>query len=750
MVNSLHFREMVGVSRNGITMIDAVDTGATDGGQGATLYFTTGTDAARVAVASPTEERDRFTIGGGLVLRVVRPVAEPVAAWFGTEMVEIAPTAPETDRFAGHKVIAAQSNGEDAASVLEWLAYHRDTQGMTAAVILDRTAPGDVGLDDDLKAGLAAMDTPPRVTLLRSHHRLGKPDLPAEAHPYCAPDAPGKERMTVPPADPRRSPLGEMTVFEILRARFLGRAQAVASLEVNDLIMADGGASVFDMAAQAPNGVIALLGTPCYPWRVRPNAAARFADHTCVQFDGRSGKRRWCIAPAAAPENAVWRLARIGHAQVDPARSARFFRFMGLRHSPDAVAQIVPKTALIETDELLDLARSRFGHKPVRVPRVTAKPVAAGRGRRTIVTTMKNEGPFILEWLAYHRAIGVDDFLIYTNDCTDGTDDMLRILQDRGLVQHRDNPYRQSGMKPQHAALAAAQDEPVVDTAKWLVCIDVDEFINVKCGDGSLDALFAAVPDANMISMTWRLFGNADVGQYVDVPVVRQFTCCAPELTRKPHVAWGFKTLFQNRGIFKKMGVHRPKGLQPQLVDEITWVNGSGRAVPRSMYRNAWRSTLDTVGYDLVQLNHYAVRSAESFLVKRDRGRVNHVDRDQGLAYWFRMNNNAETDNSIQRGLPALEAELARLTSDPEIAAAHHSSVASHRAKISELRNTEKYGAFYRELTGARLKRLSRMHHHFGTNVFLTGPDCVPDNLVWSDLDDDFFFTVPMKEAVHG
>jgi hypothetical protein len=55
------------------------------------------------------------------------------------------------------------------------------------------------------------------------------------------------------------------------------------------------------------------------------------------------------------------------------------------------------------------------------------------------------------------------------------------------------------------------------------------------------------------------------------------------------------------------------------------------------MFRNAWRSTFETVGYDLVQLNHYAVRSAGSFLVKRDRGRVNQVDRDQGLAYWFRM-----------------------------------------------------------------------------------------------------------------
>jgi len=748
MVDCLTFREMAGLSRNGVTMIDAVDTGVTERGQGATLYFARGTDGARVRVANTTEERDRFTIGGSLVLRVARPVNDPVTLVFDEEEVELVPATPETDRFADQKVIAAHSNGESATALLEWLAYHRDTQGMTAALILERAAPGEVGLHHELRAGLAGMDNPPHITLLRSNCPLGKPDLPAESHPYCAPDAPGKERMNVPPADPWKSPLGEMSVFEILRERFLARAQAVASLEMNDLIMADGATSVFDKAAHAPHGVISLLGTPCYPWRIRPKAAVRFGDHTCVQFDGRRQKSRWCIAPAVAPGNVVWRLARIGHTQYDPAHGGRFFRFMGLRHSPDAVSQIVPKTALTESNELLDLSRSRFGHKPVRMPKVTAKPVPAGRGRRTIVTTMKNEGPFILEWLAHHRAIGFDDFLIYTNDCTDGTDDLLRLLQDRGLVQHRENPYRRFEMKPQHAALAAALHEPVVEAAKWLVCMDVDEFVNIKCGDGSLDALFAAVPDANMISMTWRLFGNADVDQYVDVPVVRQFTRCAPQLTRKPHVAWGFKTLFQNRGIFKKMGVHRPKGLHPQLLDEISWVNGSGRALPRSMYRNAWRSTVETVGYDLVQLNHYAVRSAESFLVKRDRGRVNHVDRDQDLSYWFRMNNNAETDLSMLRVLPALEAELDRLKSDPEIAAAHETCVENHRAKIDELRGTEKYEAFYADLTGARMRRLSLMHRHFGTNVFLAGPDSVPDELIWRDLEEDFFFTVPINGGI--
>jgi len=167
--------------------------------------------------------------------------------------------------------------------------------------------------------------------------------------------------------------------------------------------------------------------------------------------------------------------------------------------------------------------------------------------------------------------------------------------------------------------------------------------------------------------------------------------------------------------------------------------------MPHSMYHNAWRSTTDTVGYDLVQLNHYAVRSSESFLVKRDRGRVNHVDRDQGLAYWFRMNNNADTDLSIQRMLPALQTELDRLMSDPEIAAAHAHSVAKHREKIKVLLKTEKYQDFYKELTGARLQKLSRMHSHFGTNVFLLGPSSVPDEVVWRDTEGEFFFTVEMK-----
>lgn len=245
-----------------------------------------------------------------------------------------------------------------------------------------------------------------------------------------------------------------------------------------------------------------------------------------------------------------------------------------------------------------------------------------------------------------------------------------------------------------------------------------------------------------MISLTWRLFGNAMVHDYEDAFLLAQFDRCAPEIIRKPHQAWGFKTLFRNIDIYKKMGVHRPKGLRPDLWSQVQWLNGSGKPMPKEMFRNGWRSTLETYGYDWVQLNHYAVRSAESFLVKRDRGRVNHVDRDQGLNYWFRMNHNIDTDGSIQRMIPLLRAEYDRLLADPEIRAAHAFSRQCHIDKIAQLRATENYQRFYDELTSPRMEKLCQMQPHFGSAVFSQGPSVIPDTLHLDDHDAGFFFTV--------
>lgn len=743
-MHRISHRQLHGQSKGGIHLLDAVASGG-DTDRTLTLYFDVGVTAKQITPPAHATLILEKSIADRAILTYKLDGTAPLAFDIAGQRFDITPAEAELDLFEGQNCMASVRNGETAATVLTWLAFHIEQQELEGVVLLDRAKPGtnDAFLQE-LEEGLETLNLQCDIIVLTSPLPLGLPDLPSENHPYCTPGAAGKDRMKVPPPDPWSAPLGALGIYEIMRERFLHRARAVANLDVYDL-MVRGEKTVFDSAVGAQGGVVQIMGQHCYPWRVRNGQPMTFADHICVQFDSGKGRKRWCIAPGHAPDTAVWRLVRLGNADPDPILEHRFFRYMSLRHPTRAVSKIVPKTSLMEYAPLIEQSKTVFDHDPVRMPEAKLDKVAKGRGLCAIVTTMKNEGPFILEWLAYHRAIGFDNILVYTNDCTDGTDTMLDLLQAKGYVLHRDNKFREMDLKPQHAALQSAETEKMITDAKWVTCIDVDEYVNIKVGDGTLDALFDAVPDANMISMTWRLFGNGHVHEYIDTPITEQFKLCAPELARKPHQAWGFKTLFQTIGLFKKLGVHRPKGLNQQLWKKVNWVNGSGKPLPPEMYRNGWRSTTDTYGYDLVQLNHYAVRSAESFLVKRDRGRVNHVDRDQGLAYWFRMNNNAEEELSIQRRLPRMKEEIARLMADPEIAAAHEYSVACHRAKIAELRATENYSKFYGELTSPRMEKLSTLHTHFGANVFLQGPGTVPDEVVAKKQGGDWFFTVEQK-----
>ena len=685
--------------------------------------------------ATPLDLRE---ISGAALVITAGPGALALATGARLDMV---PVSAEPELFAGLNSIFGFRIDESAAQVAEGLRYHALHHGLHAALIVCRAQDGP-GFARALRKALA--DVALTVVVLDSPLPLGKPDHGPMNHPWYAPDAPGKDRMEPPAPDPWRSDLAELILFESLKWRFLSQARAVLTLDVTDLLLPDT-PNAFDRCLTARHGVILLAGRRIYPWRVRPQAEARFGDHICRQFDARRGIARWGVAPAKAGLQNTWRMVRVAYAKPDPAEVVPFLRAMAIRVPGRQAGELAPKTSLIEDPALLALSQM-FNHKPVRAPASAPRPApqaAAEAGRTAIVTTMKNEGPFILEWIAYHRAIGVDDFLIYTNDCTDGTDTMLDLLQEKGLCQHRANPWVPGGdLKPQHAALQAAESEPVMQNCGWGICMDVDEFINIKIGDGTLRALYAAMGQANMISLTWRLFGNADVAPYDDRFMLDQFTRCAPEVIRKPHQAWGFKTLFRNIDIYKKLGVHRPKGLKPDLWDQVTWLNGSGQPMPKELFRNGWRSTLETYGYGWVQLNHYAVRSAESFLVKRDRGRVNHVDRDQGLNYWFRMNHNADRDTSIQRMIPAMRAEYDRLLADPQIRAAHDHAVACHRAKIAQLLQTDTYRTFYAELTGTRMQNLCRMQHHFGSAVFAAGPEVIPPDLHLRDLPPGFFFTV--------
>ena len=301
-----------------------------------------------------------------------------------------------------------------------------------------------------------------------------------------------------------------------------------------------------------------------------------------------------------------------------------------------------------------------------------------------VVTPMKNEGPFIVEWVAHHKAIGADTIVVFSNNCTDGSDALLDRLHEMGAIVHVDNSSDRP-TSPQKRAYRTFMKMDEACSHDWIVVIDADEQINIKTGDNTLQALAAAVPDARMISMTWRLFGNAGVIDYEDRFLSEQFRRCAPEHCPKPVQAWGFKTMFR-AGDWGFIRVHRPK--RPNVPDMAAaqWVNGSGQPMPERYFARSWRSMRDSVGYDLVQLNHYALKSCESYLVKKMRGRAHHVGGDLGYEYWTQMNQNGVEDHSIDMVHIRKKAAFDELMSDRKLADLHKACCDRHAEQIAVLR----------------------------------------------------------------
>jgi len=359
---------------------------------------------------------------------------------------------------------------------------------------------------------------------------------------------------------------------------------------------------------------------------------------------------------------------------------------------PEALADIAKQPKIKGSKQPVDGPKARI-IAPAKPWRKLTKP---GNESRVIVTTMKNEGPFMLEWVAYNRLIGFTDFLIYTNDCDDGTDLIAMRLDDMGLAQHRQNPFKPGG-SPQRGALKAGKNEYLVQNADWLICADCDEFLNIRVGEGRLDDLFAAVGEVDAISVCWKLFGNSGRIAYCEDFVTSQFDRACGELEFPNYRALGMKTLVRNNDRFEKLRIHRPAFHLDR--GDVAWVDGGGKPMPDLYLDQGWKA-YDGFAHDYARLHHYAVRSVDSFLVKRDRGRTNHVGDDQGVTYWSNMNYNSDADTSIHARLPGLRKEMEKLLKDPELARLHKDAIDWHRAKIEELRKRDGWDAFRDQIKG--------------------------------------------------
>lgn len=317
-------------------------------------------------------------------------------------------------------------------------------------------------------------------------------------------------------------------------------------------------------------------------------------------------------------------------------------------------------------------------------------PPTLPSAEKVIVACMRDEALFVVEWVAHHLAAGFDRIVVFTNDCSDGTDKLLAAMAGSLPVEHYDNPGPYTAGTIQKQALERAFALPQVRQAAWVLHIDADEYLNVEVGARRVDDLIALYPDVDAIAIQWRHFGSAGVERWQGGSVVETFTMCERDVPVPGTFGEvGFKTLFRPQR-FKMMGVHTPKKTYSNRVPVV--VNCAGTPMPVDALMTKRNSGYPTVGADQctwanASLHHHHVKSDDLQWLKYARGDANgrsNAKRMVGSDHYFLVNRNEVQNDTLVQLRPKVAPIEAMIRALPNVPMLEAEADALFRARYQD------------------------------------------------------------------
>jgi Glycosyl transferase family 2 len=249
-----------------------------------------------------------------------------------------------------------------------------------------------------------------------------------------------------------------------------------------------------------------------------------------------------------------------------------------------------------------------------------------------VVTSVRNEGPWILEWIAFYRALNFDNIIIFHNDSDDGSDALLRELYSAGLIHLIRNEVAPTVSPQKKAFNYSVHLLPIIHSHQWVCYFDADEFLwPLVPGIDTVEALIARIlkestthgglsaEEVSAILVHWRWFASSAQFEWSDGNVIERFLSSRPNA----HV----KAIARPEAIWSMDRLHCPT------------FSSSAKTVDSSGYRlMAVKEQIEPPRYENCQLNHYFAKSFEEFALKKARGRgatgVNAAQRDYANFSW--------------------------------------------------------------------------------------------------------------------
>ncbi|RNF34018.1 glycosyltransferase family 2 protein [Paracoccus methylarcula] len=307
----------------------------------------------------------------------------------------------------------------------------------------------------------------------------------------------------------------------------------------------------------------------------------------------------------------------------------------------------------------------------------------------TVVTSMKNEAPYILEWVAYHRSIGFDRVVVFANDCTDGTHEMLSRLHKKGEIFYYLNEVP-LGAKPHSRALKLANATAEVKSSDYVMVLDADEFLAIKNKPHDVKSLISSMEAANatMMVVPWRIFGSSKQLTFKDRPVIDRFDL-SMDISNNPKV--GVKTLFkQNENL--RLAIHFPKkvmqnGQSLASDDDFHWIDPDGNRLDPG--KLTWNGGKNRILRENAEVAHFMIKSLDEYMLKIFRGDGLMNSNRHGIDYWRSADKNESLDLKLAKLAPKFRSKLRRLKSDKELNDLHCRAVENCTNRLRNVLKSE-------------------------------------------------------------
>ncbi|MCL2369260.1 MAG: glycosyltransferase family 92 protein [Alphaproteobacteria bacterium] len=132
-----------------------------------------------------------------------------------------------------------------------------------------------------------------------------------------------------------------------------------------------------------------------------------------------------------------------------------------------------------------------------------------------IIGMFRDQAEYLPEWIEYHRIMGVSKFYLANNESSDNPEKVLKPYIDSGIVVLKNVSDRDceklrkkywGGQK--RIAVHWMMHHLCRKTAKWVMVIDPDEFIQPKKHKNIPDFLNSLAPDTTQVIVGWQIFGS--------------------------------------------------------------------------------------------------------------------------------------------------------------------------------------------------------------------------------------------------